>query len=99
MPLHAALAAANILTAVKSRDYFGMGCSARRVLPEGVPCARKCGTCFSSMPELAEIQDAVYRGAGVLAHLSFVPLTSHHPCACAYSISIVSGVTSDCYLW
>jgi hypothetical protein len=69
MPRHAAPVAANILTAVKSRGYFGMGCSAKRVLPVGAPCARKCGTCFSSMPELAEIPDAVCRGAGVLARL------------------------------
>jgi hypothetical protein len=79
MPRHAALVAANILTAERSRDYFGMGCSAKHVLQEGVPCARKCGTCFSSMPELAEIQDAVCRGAGVLARLYFV-LICHFSC-------------------
>jgi len=72
MPRHAALVVASILTAEKSRDYSVMGCSAKRVLQEGVSFARKCGTCFNSMPELAKIQIAMCRGAGLLTSSSFV---------------------------
>jgi hypothetical protein len=72
MRRHAALVVASILTAEKSRDYSVMGCSAKRVLQEGVSFARKCGTCFNSMPELAKIQIAMCRGAGLLKPSSFV---------------------------
>jgi hypothetical protein len=65
MPQHAALVAVNILTAGKLRDFFVMGCSAGHVLQEGVSFARKCGTCFSFMLELAKIQIAMCRGAGI----------------------------------
>lgn len=73
MPRHAALAVVNTQTAGKSRDCFVMGCSAKHVLQEGVFFARKCGTCSSSMPELAGTQDATCRDAGVLVLLTFVP--------------------------
>jgi hypothetical protein len=72
MRQHAALGVASILTAEKSRDYSVMGCSAKRVLQEGVSFARKCGTCFNSMPELAKIHIAMCRGAGLLTSSSFV---------------------------
>jgi len=72
MPRHAALVVASILTAKKSRDYSVMGSSAKRVLQEGVSFARKCGTRFTSMLELAKIQIAMCRSAGLLTRSSFV---------------------------
>ena len=72
MHQHAALVVASILTAGKSRDYSVMECSAKHVLLEAVSFARKCGTCFNSMPELAKIQNAMCRGAGVLIHSTFI---------------------------
>lgn len=73
MRRHAALVVASILTAGRSRDYSAMGCSAKHVLQEDVSFARKCGTCFNFMLELAKIQIAMYHGAGVLIHCTFVP--------------------------
>jgi hypothetical protein len=100
MPRHAALVAVSILTAGKSRDFFVMGCSAGSVLQEGVSFARKCGTCFSFMLELAKIQIAMFQGVGKLWLLLF-----WHPGHVVYSPnifvlvnSIVSAITPD-YLW
>jgi hypothetical protein len=71
MRRRAALVVASILTAKKSRDYSVMGSSAKRVLQEGVSFARKCGTRFTSMPELAKIQTAMCRSAGLMTRSSF----------------------------
>jgi hypothetical protein len=87
MRRHAALVVASIPTAEKSRGYSVMGCSAKRVLQEGVSFARKCGTCFNSMPELARIQTAMCRGAGLLSSLLFCAHT-YGFCVHLYSIAV-----------
>jgi hypothetical protein len=81
MHQHAALVVASILTAGKSRDYSAMGCSAKRVLQVGVSFARKCGTCFNSMPVLAKMQIAMCRGAGVYS-FHFCSVSLALLCAC-----------------
>jgi hypothetical protein len=97
MPQHAALVAVNILTAGKLRDFFVMGCSAGHVLQEGVSFARKCGTCFSFMLELAKIQIAMCRGAGMLWIILFWhPGLVHSPNIFVPVHSIVSAITPVC---